>query len=260
MHGWPRCRRPASGLPRSAAPAAGPGQLNTPHSIDTKKKELVGDFKNAGRGLRPKGQPEPVRVHDFARPDLGTVAPYGAYDIAANTGWVNLGITSGTAVFAVGSIRRWRHELGQARYPGAKQLQRNPKDLRGVTADCGGGNGMGVRLWKTELQSLAEQTGLSVTVAHLPPGTSKRNRIAHRLFSFITQNWRGKPRLTHQVTVQPIASTFTQTGLTVQCRLDENAYEKGTKVSDAEIASLNSVPADFHGEWNHTIAPRRRDS
>jgi DDE family transposase len=220
-------------------------------SVDTKKKELVGDFKNAGRELRPKGQPEPVRVHDFALPELGKVAPYGVYDIAANTGWVNLGITSDTAAFAVESIRRWWHELGQARYAGAERLL--------ITADCGGSNGARVRLWKTELQTLADQTGLSITVAHLPPGTSKWNRIEHRLFAFITQNWRGKPLLTHQVIVQLIASTTTQTGLTVQCRLDQNIYETGTKVSDEQIARLNITPAEFHGEWNYTIAPRKPD-
>ena len=217
-------------------------------SVDTKKKELVGDFKNAGRELRPKGQPEPVRVHDFVLPELGKVAPDGIYDIAANAGWVNLGITSDTAAFAVESIRRWWHELGQTRYPCGTRLL--------ITADCGGSNGARVRLWKTELQRLADQTGLSITVAHLPPGTSKWNRIEHRLFAFVTQNWRGKPLLTHQVMIQLIASTTTQTGLTVQCRLDENLYEKATKVSDAQIASLNITPDEFHGEWNYTIAPR----
>ena len=219
-------------------------------SVDTKKKELVGDFKNAGQELRPKGQPEPVRVHDFMLPELGKVAPYGVYDIAANAGWINLGITSDTAAFAVESIRRWWHELGHARYPEGTRLL--------ITADCGGSNGARVRLWKTELQALADQTGLSITLAHLPPGTSKWNRIEHRLFAFITQNWRGKPLVTHQVIVQLIASTTTRTGLTVQCRLDENTYEKGTKVTDAEIASLNITPAAFHGEWNYTIAPRNR--
>jgi transposase len=217
-------------------------------SVDTKKKELVGDFKNAGRELRPKGQPEPVRVHDFMLPELGKVAPYGVYDIAANTGWINLGITSDTAAFAVESIRRWWQELGKPRYGQARRLL--------ITADCGGSNGARVRLWKTELQTLADQTGLSITVAHLPPGTSKWNRIEHRLFAFITQNWRGKPLVTHQAIVQLIASTTTQTGLTVQCRIDANTYEKGTKVSDAQIASLNITPAEFHGEWNYTIAPR----
>jgi hypothetical protein len=220
-------------------------------SVDTKKKELVGDFKNGGRELRPKGQPEPVRVHDFLLPELGKVAPYGVYDIAANAGWINLGITHDTAAFAVESIRRWWQELGQARYQNANKLL--------ITADCGGSNGARVRLWKSELQVLADQTGLSITVAHLPPGTSKWNRIEHRLFAFITQNWRGKPLLTHQVIVQLIASTKTKTGLTVRCRIDQNAYDKGVKISDAEMAKLNITRADFQGEWNYTIAPRRPD-
>jgi transposase len=221
-------------------------------SVDTKKKELVGDFKNGGRELRPKGDPEPVRVHDFVIPELGKVAPYGVYDIAANSGWINLGITSDTAAFAVESIRRWWHELGRSRYPDADRLL--------ITADCGGSNGARVRLWKTELQTLADQTGLSITVAHLPPGTSKWNRIEHRLFAFITHNWRGKPLLTHQVIVQLIANTRTAKGLTVKCRLDENTYEKGIKVSDAEMAKLNITPAEFHGEWNYTIEPRKPDN
>jgi hypothetical protein len=190
-------------------------------------------------------------VHDFVIPELGKVAPYGVYDIAANAGWINLGINHDTAAFAVESIRRWWQQLGQARYDQAKRLL--------ITADCGGSNGARVRLWKTELQALADQTGLSITVAHLPPGTSKWNRIEHRLFAFITQNWRGKPLLTHQVIVQLIASTTTQTGLTVQCRLDHNAYDKGIKISDAEMARLNITPANFHGEWNYTIAPRKPD-
>jgi len=217
-------------------------------SVDTKKKELVGDFKNGGRELRPKGDPVPVRVHDFAIPGLGKVAPYGVYDIAANTGWINLGITHDTAAFAVESIRRWWRELGEARYPQAKQLL--------ITADCGGSNGARVRLWKTELQRFADQTGLAITVAHLPPGTSKWNRIEHRLFAFITQNWRGKPLLTHEVIVQLISATKTRKGLTVQCRIDRTAYDKGIKVSDAEMAELKIKPADFHGEWNYTFTPR----
>ena len=221
-------------------------------SVDTKKKELVGDFKNGGRELRPKGDPEAVRVHDFVIPELGKVSPYGVYDIAANAGWVNLGITSDTAAFAVESIRRWWQELGQPRYPKAAKLL--------ITADCGGSNGSRVRLWKSELQALADQTGLSITVAHLPPGTSKWNRIEHRLFAFITQNWRGKPLVSHQVIVQLIANTTTSTGLTVKCRLDENAYEKGIKVSDAEMAKLNISQADFHGEWNYSFQPRKPDN
>ena len=219
-------------------------------SVDTKKKELVGDFKNNGRELRPRGHPEPVRVHDFAIPELGKVSPYGVYDIAANTGWINLGITSDTAAFAVESIRRWWFELGQARYKRARKIL--------ITADCGGSNGARVRLWKSELQKLADQTRLSITVAHLPPGTSKWNRIEHRLFAFITQNWRGKPLVTHEVIIQLIANTTTTTGLTVQCRLDENDYEKGVKVSDTDMAALCIEPSNFHGEWNYTIAPRRK--
>ena len=221
-------------------------------SVDTKKKELVGDFKNGGRELRPKGDPEAVRVHDFVIPELGKVSPYGVYDIAANAGWVNLGITSDTAAFAVESIRRWWQELGHARYPMAEKLL--------ITADCGGSNGSRVRLWKSELQALADQTGLSITVAHLPPGTSKWNRIEHRLFAFITQNWRGKPLVSHQVIVQLIANTTTSTGLTVKCRLDQNAYDKGIKITDAEMAKLNIIQADFHGEWNYTFKPRTSDN
>jgi hypothetical protein len=220
-------------------------------SVDTKKKELVGDFRNGGRELRPKGSPEPVRVHDFAIPELGKVAPYGVYDIAANIGWINLGITHDTAAFAVESIRRWWRQLGEPRYPQAKQLL--------ITADCGGSNGARVRLWKAELQRFADETGLTITVAHLPPGTSKWNRIEHRLFAFITQNWRGKPLLTHEVIVQLISATTTRKGLAVQCRIDRTTYDKGIKVSDAEMADLNIKPADFHGEWNYTFTPRTPD-
>jgi DNA-binding phage protein len=215
-------------------------------SVDTKKKELVGDFKNGGRELCPKGHPEPVRVHDFAIPELGKAVPYGVYDIAANTGWVNVGITHDTAVFAVESIRRWWHELGAARYPNATRLL--------ITADCGGSNGVRLRLWKRELQTLADQLGIAVN--HLPPGTSKWNRIEHRLFAFITQNWRGKPLVSHQVIVQLIANTTTTTGLTVACRLDKASYEKGIKVSDTEMAALNIHPDAFHGEWNYTFRLR----
>jgi hypothetical protein len=220
-------------------------------SVDTKKKELVGDFKNGGRELCPKGHPEPVRVHDFAIPELGKAVPYGVYDIAANTGWVNVGITHDTAVFAVESIRRWWYELGAARYPNATRLL--------ITADCGGSNGVRLRLWKRELQTLADQLGIAITVNHLPPGTSKWNRIEHRLFAFITQNWRGKPLVSHQVIVQLIANTTTTTGLTVACRLDKASYEKGIKVSDTEMAALNIHPDAFHGEWNYTFQPRTSD-
>jgi hypothetical protein len=217
-------------------------------SVDTKKKELVGDFKNAGRELRRKGQPEPVRVHDFKIPELGRAAPYGVYDIAGNTGWVSVGIDHDTASFAVNAIRRWWLEMGRARYPDAKALL--------ITADCGGSNGVRVRLWKRELQNLADELGLTVTVCHLPPGTSKWNKIEHRMFSFITQNWRGKPLVSYQAIVQLIASTTTRTGLNVKCGIDPNLYPAGIKVSDKEMAAINIMPHEFHGEWNYSISPR----
>src|SRR3984885_2060045 len=220
-------------------------------SVDTKKKELVGDFKNGGRELRPKGQPAPVRVHDFAIPELGKAVPYGIYDVSANAGFVNVGISADTGEFSVASIRHWWHEIGAARYPDAKQML--------INADCGGSNGARLRLWKRELQVLANELGIEITVCHVPPGTSKWNKIEHRLFSFITQNWRGKPLISYLVIVQLIANTTTDTGLTVACRLDESDYAKGIKVSDAEMAALNLQPADFHAEWNYTIAPRRPD-
>ena len=220
-------------------------------SVDTKKKELVGDFKNGGRELRPKGQPEPVRVHDFAIPELGKAVPYGIYDVSANAGFVNVGISADTGEFSVASIRRWWCEIGAPRYPSAKQLL--------INADCGGSNGARLRLWKRELQVLADELGIEITVCHVPPGTSKWNKIEHRLFSFITQNRRGKPLISYLVIVQLIASTTTKAGLTVACRLDESDYAKGIKVTDAEMAALNIKPAAFHGEWNYTIAPRRPD-
>jgi hypothetical protein len=227
----------------NAAIAAGEPAI----SVDTKKKELVGDFKNAGRELRPQGQPEPVRVHDFKIPELGKVAPYGVYDIAANHGWVSVGIDADTGAFAVESIRRWWQKLGQARYPTAKGLT--------ITADCGGSNGARVKLWKRELQRFADETGLSITVTHLPPGTSKWNKIEHRLFAFITQSWRGKPLVSHAVIVQLIGATTTATGLEVCCEIDPNLYPKGIQVSDAEMQAINLKRAEFHGEWNYTIAP-----
>jgi len=219
-------------------------------SVDTKKKELVGDFKNNGRELRPKGQPEPVRVHDFKIPELGKVAPYGVYDIAANQGWVSVGVDADTAAFAVESIRRWWHRLGKARYPSATCLT--------ITADCGGSNGPRVKLWKRELQSFADATGLKVTVAHLPPGTSKWNKIEHRLFAFITMNWRGKPLISHQVIVQLIGSTTTETGLKVCCEIDGSLYPKGIEVTDAEMQAINLSRHEFHGEWNYTISPKQQ--
>jgi hypothetical protein len=219
-------------------------------SVDTKKKELVGDFKNNGRELRPKGQPEPVRVHDFKIPELGKVAPYGVYDIAANHGWVSVGIDADTGAFAVESIRRWWSKLGKTRYPGATCLT--------ITADCGGSNGPQVKLWKRELQRFANETGLKVTVAHLPPGTSKWNKIEHRLFAFITMNWRGKPLVSHQVIVQLIGSTSTETGLKVCCEIDGNLYPKGIKVPDEEMQAINISRNEFHGEWNYTISPNQQ--
>ena len=217
-------------------------------SVDTKKKELVGDFKNAGREWRPKGSPEEVRVHDFVIPGLGRAAPYGVYDIAANAGWVSVGIDHDTGAFAVNAIRSWWRLMGCERYPNARNLL--------ITADGGGSNGSRVRLWKLELQKLADELGLSITVCHLPPGTSKWNRIEHRLFSFITGNWRGKPLVSHQVIVQLIAATTTKTGLKVRCEIDQNTYPAGIKVSDAEIEALNLTRHDFHGEWNYTISPK----
>ena len=217
-------------------------------SVDAKKKELVGDFKNAGRTWRPQGQPEAVRTHDFLIPELGKAVPYGVYDIGANSGWVSVGIDHDTAAFAVNAIRSWWQEMGEARYCPANRLV--------ITADSGGSNSARGRLWKTELQRLADETGLTLIIRHLPPGTSKWNRIEHRLFSFITGNWRGQPLLTHQVIIELIAATRTDTGLTVRCRLDQASYPKGVTVSDDELAAVNITRCDFHGEWNYAIAPR----
>jgi hypothetical protein len=217
-------------------------------SVDTKKKELVGDFKNGGREYRPKGQPEPVRVHDFIIPELGRAAPYGVYDIADNAGWVSVGIDKDTASFAVNAIRRWWQTMGRARYPHATKLL--------ITADCGGSNGARVRLWKRELQNLANELGIAITVCHLPPGTSKWNRIEHRLFSFITQNWRGKPLVSHQAIVQLIAATTTDTGLKVRSEIDANTYPAGVKVTDDEMDAINILRHKFHGDWNYTIRPQ----
>jgi len=224
-------------------------------SVDTKKKEPVGDFKNGGREYCPKGQPEPVRVHDFIIPELGRAAPYGIYDIANNVGWVSLGIDHDTASFAVHAIRRWWQVMGCTRYPDMRELT--------ITADCGGSNGARVRLWKRELQALANELGIAITVCHLPPGTSKWNKVEHRLFSFITQNWRGRPLVSYQTIVQLIAATTTDTGLKVQCEIDPNTYPTGVKVSDDEMDAINIRRHDFHGDWNYTISPQaliRRDS
>ncbi|HET8851620.1 MAG TPA: ISAzo13 family transposase [Ktedonobacteraceae bacterium] len=217
-------------------------------SVDAKKKELVGDFKNVGREWRPQGEPEQVQVYDFPIPGLGRATPYGVYDLGRNTGWVNVGIDHNTAAFAVESIRRWWNEVGRQQYPQAKRLL--------ISADGGGSNGSRVRLWKWEVQQLADETGLSITVCHLPPGTSKWNKIEHRLFAWISQNWRGKPLTSYAVILKLIAATTTEAGLTVQCQLDTNRYPAGRKLSDEEMATLSIQPDSFHGEWNYTILPR----
>ena len=217
-------------------------------SVDTKKKELIGDFKNAGKEWQPKGTPVEVRVHDFIDSDLGKVAPYGVYDLTANAGWVNVGIDHDTAEFAVESIRRWWREMGEATYPQARCLL--------ITADCGGSNGHRVRLWRTELQKLADEVQLGIQVCHFPPGTSKWNKIEHRMFCHITANWRGRPLISRQVVVNLIGSTSTREGLRIKAGLDENTYAKGIKISDDELATLAIERDEFHGEWNYRMSPR----
>jgi Rhodopirellula transposase DDE domain len=219
-------------------------------SVDTKKKELVGDFKNAGQEWRPQGEPEEVRVHDFQDPALGKAIPYGVYDLANNQGWVSVGIHRDTAQFAARTIQRWWEEMGAKRFPRARELL--------ITADGGGSNSYRSRLWKVALQNLADALALKLRVCHFPPGTSKWNKIEHRLFSFITQNWRGKPLVSHQAIVNLIANTTTHAGLTVRAVLDTDVYKTGVKVSDAQLAQVKLRPADFHGEWNYSIAPSRR--
>jgi hypothetical protein len=216
-------------------------------SVDTKKKELVGDFKNAGREWRPQGDPEEVRVHDFLIKELGRAVPYGIYDLAANAGWVSVGIDHDTAEFAVQTIRNWWHSVGSKRYPNARHLT--------ITADGGGSNGSRVRLWKRELQRLTNELGIDINVHHLPPGTSKWNKIEHRLFSFISMNWRAKPLVSYRVIVDLISATTTETGLTVRCDLDTSTYPKGIVVTDQEMSQINMLPDDFHGEWNYTLRP-----
>jgi transposase len=217
-------------------------------SVDTKKKELVGDFKNSGQDWRPQGKPEKVRVHDFVIPELGRAAPYGIYDLAQNTGWVSVGIDHDTASFAVATIRRWWHAMGQEKYPHAKCLL--------ITADGGGSNGSRLRLWKRELQTLADETGLAIAVSHFPPGTSKWNKIEHRLFSFISKNWRGQPLTSLQVIVSLIAGTTTRKGLKVHAEIDDRSYPAGIKVPDEEMHLINIRREQFHGEWNYEILPR----
>ena len=219
-------------------------------SVDTKKKELVGDYKNGGREWLPAGEPEQVKVHDFIDRQLGKASPYGVYDVGANTGWVSVGTDHDTAAFAVNTIRTWWNKIGKAAYPGAAELL--------ITADCGGSNGSRVRLWKTELAAFAAQTGLTIRVHHLPPGTSKWNRVEHKLFSFISMNWRGRPLTSHEVIVNTISATTTATGLTVQAELDTRTYPKGIKIPDRQMKELEQtrITRDpFRGEWNYTIHP-----
>ena len=218
-------------------------------SVDTKKKELIGNYKNGGSDYRRKGEPLRVNVHDFVDKELGKAVPYGVYDVAANEAFVSVGITADTAEFAVAAIRTWLDRMGRRRYPGMAELT--------ITADCGGSNGARVRLWKVQLQKLADQTGLELHVHHYPPGTSKWNRIEHRLFCHITQNWRGRPLTDRVAVVELIGATTTETGLKVECLLDQRTYEKGIKVSDAEMAALDITGDAFHPEWNYTIKPRR---
>ncbi len=217
-------------------------------SVDTKKKELVGNFKNGGREYRRKGDPERVRSHDFKIPELGKVNPYGVYDQTRNEGWVNVGIDHDTSAFAVESIRQWWNSMGQKVYPDSEKLL--------ITADSGRSNGYRVRLWKIELQKFADETGLEIAISHFPPGTSKWNKIEHRLFSFITQNWRGKPLISHEVIVNLISATTTNKGLLVKCQLDKSSYPKGIKISDEIMEPINIIRSDFHGEWNYTILPK----
>jgi hypothetical protein len=217
-------------------------------SVDTKKKELIGAFKNGGREYQPKGLPERVRVHDFKDPDLGKAIPYGVYELDRNAGWVNVGVDHDTAEFAVESLRGWWRTMGAHAYPRADRLL--------VTADCGGSNGYRSRAWKYELQRFADETGLAITVCHFPPGTSKWNKIEHRLFSQITMNWRGRPLVSHEVVVNLIANTTTKTGLTVRAELDPRSYPTGRKITNEQMASVTTAPAEFHGEWNYSIRPR----
>ena len=227
-----------------AAQAAGQPVI----SIDTKKKELIGNFKNGGSDWRPKGDPIGVNVHDFKDKELGKVVPHGIYDPTTNAGWVSLGITHDTAEFAVQSIRTWLDQIGRPRYPNMGELM--------LTADCGGSNSARARLWKVELQKLADETQMPIKVCHYPPGTSKWNKIEHRMFCHITQNWRGRPLTSRAAVVELIAATTTKTGLRIACALDERTYEKGIKVTDAEMAALDIRGDTFHPEWNYTVHPR----
>ena len=216
-------------------------------SVDTKKKELVGDFKNAGQEWRRRGHPQEVQVHDFPDPGMNKAIPYGVYDLTRNEGWVSVGIDHDTARFAAASIRRWWRKMGQKRYPRAKELL--------ITADCGGSNSSRTRLWKVALQEVADDLGLRLTIGHFPPGTSKWNKIEHRMFCHITQNWRGRPLTSYAVIVQLIGNTKTTAGLQIRAELDEHTYPTKETVTDAQLAGVRLNPAKFHGEWNYTISP-----
>lgn len=220
-------------------------------SVDAKKKESIGNFKNNGKELCPIKEPINVNVYDFKDKELGKANPYGVYDIFSNEGWVSVGLDNDTASFAVETIRRWWNLMGCKVYPEAKKLM--------ITADCGGSNGYRVRLWKVEMQKLADETGLEISVCHFPPGTSKWNKIEHRLFSYITLNWRGKPLTSYEVIVNLIAATTTSKGLKVKCMLDENEYPKGIKITKEEVEELGIIRDEFHGEWNYTFEPRKKD-
>jgi len=216
-------------------------------SVDTKKKELVGPFKNGGREWQPSGAPQTVNVHDFPDPELGKAIPYGVYDVTANAGWVSVGMDHDTAQFAVQSLSNWWRQMGREAYPDARELL--------VMADGGGSNGARLRLWKLALQRLADETGLRITVGHFPPGTSKWNKIEHRMFCHITRNWRGRPLVSHEVIVNLIGSTTTATGLRIRAELDPNLYPTGIRVTDDEMATVRIQKADFHGDWNYTVIP-----
>lgn len=218
-------------------------------SVDAKKKELIGDFKNSGRTWRPKGNPEKVRVYDFVDPERGKGLPYGVYDLARNEAWVSVGVDHDTGAFAVETIRRWWFTMGREAYPSANHLL--------ITADGGGSNGSRLRLWKVELQKLATELGFPISVSHFPPGTSKWNKIEHRLFSCVSRNWRGRPLVSHEVMVNLIANTTTKSGLKVNSELDPNSYPKGLKITDEELSEVNIQRDEFHGEWNYTILPSR---
>jgi len=216
-------------------------------SVDTKKKELVGEFSNGGKEYHPTGEPTRTKTHDFIDKDLGRAVPYGVYDLANDEGWVSVGDTADTSTFAVEAIRRWWHQMGRQRFPQATRLL--------ITADAGGSNGYRVKLWKVELAKLAHEIGIEITVAHYPPGTSKWNRIEHRMFSFISMNWRGRPLVSYRTIIELISATTTKKGLTIQAEEDLNYYETGTKVTKAELAAVPLTPHEFHGDWNYTIAP-----